>query len=833
MNMANIITLSSSPPTTFARSPTPITFSSSPRAISDSHKDNRHAAPDDFKPAQALRKGFSPGFTTARHVLGAKPNAENVPVVPLKSFRANPSFPPTDSFKASNPAPTMRHSPIPGDRRHQLATAVKAFHNETVQHTVVKILPSDVRRNKKVRNVGPVDSEKAIARRNDWTPPKPTTSSSVTNTSGFGVDLRQSFGNKDYTLDTASAHSAADTVSHKRRKIDPTSAGNATPAPGLMPLTKNNKSATKTRNRSPAKKALTITSLTTSHYLEDDQQQDNPSLMMQFLVSTQARMQSDNSSETIETKLPKKSINSKAKKSRSRLRSPRTSMKTIEEQDVVFASASQLARDESPTLLRDTIEAIKQSEEESFTDQVLTQQTAPISIESTSPKSGIARFRGRKNLWSAAHRDENDALLYQNDPFDESNTREALAGKNVLVQDDSVTEVNDAADDSLALLAALNKEATITYDIDDLTTPPQTMSKTNLPVEMKRSYSTSSRHYSKRMKDASAPPEVKQSEPQLQDEEVDTQKPKIPPKPNYAIWTDEQLKEKVNEYGFKRLRARKTMIDKLDEHWAQQYGLNIAAVKAATKAASKTVVDRDHGSFLSSVHELAPRPVPKAKKSRTKKSDGELFTGVTKRKSKSKLVETSKNTEPADDSIFDIDELDDTTALERLAAIVPFSDEPIDALEPSTAPVKGTGVKAVSKPKAKRKTKSIEQPLTPPPTMPEDPIQDSSPGFESPRRGRISAILDESLKSHIQAALLNTSKTDKRRNYQTNPTWHEKILLYDPIVLEDFTAWLNTEGFNEVGIDEEIDAKDVKVWCEENGVCCLWKGGWRGNKVKE
>lgn len=52
-------------------------------------------------------------------------------------------------------------------------------------------------------------------------------------------------------------------------------------------------------------------------------------------------------------------------------------------------------------------------------------------------------------------------------------------------------------------------------------------------------------------------------------------------------------------------------------------------------------------------------------------------------------------------------------------------------------------------------------------------------------------------------------------------------------MLEDFTAWLNTEGFNAVGIDEEIDAREVKGWCEENGVCCLWKGGWRGNKVKE
>ena len=71
---------------------------------------------------------------------------------------------------------------------------------------------------------------------------------------------------------------------------------------------------------------------------------------------------------------------------------------------------------------------------------------------------------------------------------------------------------------------------------------------------------------------------------------------------------------------------------------------------------------------------------------------------------------------------------------------------------------------------------------------------------------------------------------DKMRNHQTNPTWYEKIQMYDPIVLEDFTVWLNTEGFNAIGEDDEIDANEVKAWCEEMGVCCLWKGGWRGNK---
>ena len=68
------------------------------------------------------------------------------------------------------------------------------------------------------------------------------------------------------------------------------------------------------------------------------------------------------------------------------------------------------------------------------------------------------------------------------------------------------------------------------------------------------------------------------------------------------------------------------------------------------------------------------------------------------------------------------------------------------------------------------------------------------------------------------------------RDHQRDPTWHEKILLYDPIVLEDLAAWLNTEGFGLIGEDREVSALEVRSWCEMKGVCCYAVGGgWRGN----
>jgi hypothetical protein len=116
-------------------------------------------------------------------------------------------------------------------------------------------------------------------------------------------------------------------------------------------------------------------------------------------------------------------------------------------------------------------------------------------------------------------------------------------------------------------------------------------------------------------------------------------------------------------------------------------------------------------------------------------------------------------------------------------------------------------------------------------------------------------------------------------------SWYEKILLYDPIVLEDLTAWLNGRGLmievrrvdkgkkkkgkekekektkmktreiekekmegddeapdgdGEVGEEDEVEVVReelkpwmVQKWCEENSVCCLWREGLRGGvKVK-
>tara|TARA_R110002003_G_scaffold351_9_gene18926 strand:+ start:837 stop:2174 length:1338 start_codon:yes stop_codon:yes gene_type:complete len=97
------------------------------------------------------------------------------------------------------------------------------------------------------------------------------------------------------------------------------------------------------------------------------------------------------------------------------------------------------------------------------------------------------------------------------------------------------------------------------------------------------------------------------------------------------------------------------------------------------------------------------------------------------------------------------------------------------------------------------------------------------------------------------------------------PSWHEKMLMYDPVVLEEFTAYLNVstgirtwkratkvqikawnkamkalgedaveiESATEVlAVEKELEAWQVQAWCESMSVCCIWgegrgKGGVR------
>ncbi|KAK6948988.1 hypothetical protein Daesc_009060 [Daldinia eschscholtzii] len=81
---------------------------------------------------------------------------------------------------------------------------------------------------------------------------------------------------------------------------------------------------------------------------------------------------------------------------------------------------------------------------------------------------------------------------------------------------------------------------------------------------------------------------------------------------------------------------------------------------------------------------------------------------------------------------------------------------------------------------------------------------------------------------HITKAVTSAPRSQD----PAKPSWHEKMLLYDPIILEDLAAWLSAGALRGVGYDGEVAPEDVKKWCESKSVICLWRQNTRGKERK-
>ncbi|KAK3646411.1 5'-flap endonuclease [Elasticomyces elasticus] len=141
------------------------------------------------------------------------------------------------------------------------------------------------------------------------------------------------------------------------------------------------------------------------------------------------------------------------------------------------------------------------------------------------------------------------------------------------------------------------------------------------------------------------------------------------------------------------------------------------------------------------------------------------------------------------------------------------------------------------------------------------------------------------IKTELFPQVTAAIRAEPRSTDKENPSWWQKVLLYDPIVLEDLTAFLNAQDIrvtvqrqipkkatkgrkkkdaeestenaipseitkptkgrkkktaeesaevvvtSETGVQEireEVQAWMVQKWCEEKSICCLWKEGLRG-----
>ena len=565
----------------------------------------------------------------------------------------------------------------------------------------------------------------------------------------------------------------------KRRKIELVNAVCAAP-----PVTKLR------RSKSLKKKPQTVTSKATAPFTPVDPL-TTPSLRQCFgapVAGSAPSIDQENHTQTPVTtrrKLPTKTIakpksrTAKGKKqSQPILLSPESAMKTAKDQELLFGTSSQLAREESPTLLKNLQEAMKESE--SIHDEW---GPAAVSSHKFKPYNSLALTR-TKDLWSVASRDF-DGTLLNPEVVDLSDTPKqsktlSESARIMVASATSAAEPNIQgdygardvlADIPCAPLLKLGATPVLQQEIQELELAiPKSVAEAVLKKRPKSRFPV---------------------------EKAAGTKPASDQMPNYKGFTDAQLRKNVASYGFKSIKKREAMIVLLERCWESKVAMALQEVPVNMNPPQ------------SAINEFGTKTV-------------KVSNPVKKRGRPPKAAAT--RAQPAETT----DEI---------------------APKPRGRPRKDSTTTTCS-PKSKRKRKSIlpNGSLAEAAASIADEIYDSSPPTPSPPR-RYSPPKSPS-QLPISPSLGNSATTvtapdnaDRMRLFESickavtafpptgdpkNLTFHEKMLMYEPVVLEDLTIWLNAEGLSRVGEDDEVSPALVKEWCEERSVCCLWMENLRG-----
>ncbi|KAK3341894.1 structure-specific endonuclease subunit SLX4 [Lasiosphaeria hispida] len=544
------------------------------------------------------------------------------------------------------------------------------------------------------------------------------------------------------------------------------------------------------------------------------------------------------------------------------LLSPASAMRQVSRQDFVFGTASQLATEEDPDLLRVLHEAMKESNHP---------DSDPFA--SPGPVGGDVAIRRRlgNKLWAAGARDDGGDLV---DLEVMDLTESTVPLEFSLPSLSAVSPTKDRGKERVQLPAASERVeieiASSDFDtFDSMLESPQFMnppkslffSTQNVVSEtttLQVSLETIANPRDDPLPSLAPeldfePPPSNQEHNQLLEQSQSGSSPKMqldgPPRPKYELYTDAKLAKEIASYGFKALKKRTAMIALLDQCWAGKTQTNLgskapqAAMTTSTKqaapaplAASVASPSRPRGRpRKSSVAATAtaaeaepPQPV-KRPRGRPKKDAAAVA-------SPPKLARNAKGKSKAK------------------AAAPP---EPVAVMAPPPLPApKSPRLPAITTPK-RRKAPAKAALEIPDSESDSDPFEDpfaSSPMslsgkqthdvFSSPSNTQMEVSITEDTEMSLLAASPTTQQTAMFGHITKavtsapptkdpeNPSWHEKMLMYDPVILEDLTAWLNAGQLDRVGYDGEVAPADVKRWCESKSVCCLWRVNLHGKERK-
>lgn len=470
---------------------------------------------------------------------------------------------------------------------------------------------------------------------------------------------------------------------------------------------------------------------------------------------------------------PKKKTSTKQKELEYVILSPDAATKSLNDQNFMFGTCSQLERDDSPTFFEETRKAIQLSESLAFEKNTL--ETISIVPSTTSIAT---RYTGKKSHWSEAARDFHGAVVQPE----------------IIDMTDSPT-----IDTALSRLSQMNREAPKMASLVSAKPVPATkplIEKDILPSS-----------------EPAADIQSTSSEPKSDNDGLDKvdsitepsiTKPRrqLPELPNYNGHTDEELKKEIKSYGLKAIKGRKKMVAVLEKCWQSKHG-NAATSAGSTGTSSLEAINAIGVPTSRSSDTQVSEKLPVRKK-QEKSSNGEPKT--TSRAGKKKVTEKpmahkaetveEKAPSPKRTSAYIIDEIEDSE----------------EEIIPSPTRIR------MQRQSSSRQTTPAISCL---------PLSNKS---KRPSTRTKASTFDESTLLELQSSITKAIRLQNRpikpsgsTSHSPQLTWHEKILLYEPIILEDFAAWLNTEGFASVYEDREVGVALVRTWCESQGICCTFR----------
>ncbi|OBT58584.1 hypothetical protein VE04_01392 [Pseudogymnoascus sp. 24MN13] len=256
--------------------------------------------------------------------------------------------------------------------------------------------------------------------------------------------------------------------------------------------------------------------------------------------------------------------------------------------------------------------------------------------------------------------------------------------------------------------------------------------------------------------------------------------------PNFELYSTAELAKEIASYKFKPIKKREQMISLLEKCWEGKQraalgslGVNTIINKAADKATSPKRTQRPSQMPPASPTKAGGRP--RKDTSTTSPSSKRMPKPTTRRP-----LSPHNNEGLASDSETPTQYRQ--TPQKKVKRRKPLPEEISDSDTPLTP----------SPPR--RRASRVHTP--PALSLVGDDIADIALPPLSPNSA------EQELFEHITKAI-----TTAPRGTPQTPSWYEKMLMYDPIVLEDLTRWLNTEGLDSVGYDGEAKGEQVKTWC--------------------